>query len=109
MMDELHLTEDELKMIQRGETPGAVETLERLRERFRAVWVVTSTTCLLDMKSDNDVKVDLPPEAPLAELALELDHVTLGAFDLSMGKDKVHGGAVLGGVLPAADIASCLR
>ena len=26
MMDELHLTEDDLKMIKRGETPATVET-----------------------------------------------------------------------------------
>merc|ERR1711994_571308 len=49
MIDELHLTEDDLKMIQRGKTPAAVEILWRLRRRFRAVWVVISTTCLLDM------------------------------------------------------------
>ena len=62
-MDELHLTEDDLKMIHRGETPAAVETLGRLRERFRAVWVVTSTSCLLDIRSDSDSvdEVDLGP------------------------------------------------
>ena len=59
-MDELHLTEDDLKMIHRGETPGAVETLGRLRRRFRAVWVVTSTSCLLDMTDSVD-KVELGP------------------------------------------------
>ena len=52
MIDELHLTRVDLKMILRGETPGAVETLGRLRRRFRAVWVVTSTSCLLDINKD---------------------------------------------------------
>ena len=47
MMDEFHLTKEDLKMIKRGKTPAAVETLGRLRGRFRAVWVVTSTSCLL--------------------------------------------------------------
>ena len=32
MMDEHHLTEDELEMIHRGETPATVETLGRLRD-----------------------------------------------------------------------------
>ena len=61
MMDEFHLTEDDLKMIKRGKTSAAVETLGRLRERFRAVWVVTSTSCLLDRRSDIVDKVDLGP------------------------------------------------
>ena len=67
MIDELYLTEKDLNMIKRGETPEAVYSLGRLRERFRAVWVVTSTSCLLDMTSDiddsddSDDKVDLGP------------------------------------------------
>jgi len=60
-MDEFHLTKDDLKMIKRGKTPAAVETLGRLRRRFRAVWVVTSTSCLLDITSDSDDKVELGP------------------------------------------------
>ena len=46
MMDELHLTKEDLKMIQRGETPATVETLGRLRGRFRAVWVVWGSLSL---------------------------------------------------------------
>ena len=61
MMDEFHLTEDDLKMIKRGKTQAVVETLGRLRRRFRAIWVVTSTTCLLDMPSYSDDKVELGP------------------------------------------------
>ena len=61
MMDEFHLTEDDLKMIKRGKTQAVVETLGRLRRRFRAIWVVTSTTCLLDITSDSDDKVELGP------------------------------------------------
>ena len=53
MIDELHLTRFDLKMIQRGKTSGAVATLRRLRRRFRAVWVVTSTSCLLDITSES--------------------------------------------------------
>ena len=61
MMDEFHLSEYDLMMIKRGETSAAVETLGRLRRRFRAIWVVTSTTCLLDITSDSDDKVELGP------------------------------------------------
>ena len=61
MIDELYLTAGDLKMIQSGETPGAVETLGRLRRRFRAVWVVTSSTCLLDVFSDDNDNLDLGP------------------------------------------------
>ena len=60
MMDEFHLSEYDLMMIKRGETSAAVETLGRLRRRFRAIWVVTSTTCLLDMTDSVD-KVELGP------------------------------------------------
>ena len=61
MIDEHHLARGDLRRIRRGETPGTVEFLGRMRQRFRSVWVVISTSCLLDIHSSDSSKVDLDP------------------------------------------------
>ena len=66
MIDELHLTRDELKMMtgtkgkrpysvenlaeKYGEVPPTVVGLGRLSKKLRMVWTVTSSSCLLDMQ-----------------------------------------------------------
>ena len=52
MIDELNLTQDDLKMMKRGETPATVEILKRLKNRLKMCWVVTSTLSLLDNNSN---------------------------------------------------------